>query len=283
MSIRKLLVGIVCILVLGVSLTSAVGSLPAIQKEKIQDASSSSASSSVENQSVKIVTTSYGTTRLNKTTTIRVNPKKAEWIRKKLNNLIAAIKTANEASALQVASQLQEKGVFSTDKIVELIRHRGEPEKILSGKNREALTTMLSNEEDAESEIINLLSFVVGNGSEGFLFYPLDAALFLTLLFILQPDNPLGVAIILMLSAGITHAIPFRVLLPAMAIYYSSGQITTTGLKGTRLFPREKQGVLFGFIGLSVNIIYYTQSGIKSDFFLFGFTPAICKMNIIES
>lgn len=213
----------------------------------------------------KIVTKTNGVNGLVKTSR-QIKVENVEKIKTKFKRLTKAVEKDNENQALSIAHNLKKQGVFKTDKIFDLIKNKDKPKKLISENLTEKLNLL------QQSSVSNIMSFVSGYSDEGYFGYPLDAVFIpfgFFLLNLFDVENPFALLAVIGGSMLVTHLIPFRLLLPAMAFYFYSGQMTTTGFKGTK---NLEKGTMFGFAGIAVNI--YTPNKTPSAFCI-GFSPVV--------
>lgn len=216
-----------------------------------------------EEEKISIVSHIYGL-RGDREINVKVSREKAEKILSSLEKLSNAIHNNDAVQMLKISQELEAEGIF-TKETTDLVMQRIKFQSIR--------TTNMN--------LTNLLCFIWGFGEEGIFIYSLDLLL-ITGFILFFSMIPLGFLLAFLLSFAwlfVSHLLPFRAINPLIAFSVRGGEMTTAGLMGIQKLGENRDdiifGVMIGFIGIIVNIIYPISSDKLSPYFCMGYSLSV--------
>ena len=212
---------------------------------------------------ISIVSYIYGLREV-KEINIRVSREKAEKILINLEKMSNALHDNDAMQMLKISQELENEGIF-TKETTDLVMQR----------------IKLQSTGTTNMNLTNLLCFIWGFGEEGVFVYSLDLIL-ITGFVLFFSMIPLGFLLAFLLSFAwlfVSHLLPFRVINPLIAFSVWGGEMTTAGLMGVQKLGESSDemifGLMMGFIGIIVNIIYPISSDKLSPYFCMGYSLSV--------
>ena len=202
-----------------------------------------------------------------------LNLEEAEQLKETLLELNNAINQKDQETIQHCLIELKNFGVI--DDIQKIKLFPIEPESVVRHQTTNKLPILERLYEKFSTSVVDNTMCLVNVAGKGFMLFTIGVLLTLPTLLLLDLFGQ-GIFSLLIplyvIIAIITHAIPFRILLPVGIINLDYGSISTRGINGHQQINATNQSVtatLIGFTGITINIPFGQDEGFT---FVAGFS-----------